>query len=55
MRKIRCIKCNEERDEIEFEYIYFKHKYEKICKHCEDRFKKIFRNIKDENINISKI
>ena len=48
MKYMTCIKCKENREEIEFEFLYFKNKYDKVCKHCDDKFKKIFRNIKDE-------
>lgn len=47
MRQIKCNKCLEKKDEIEFEYSYFEKKYAKICKKCEDMHKKIFRGLID--------
>lgn len=31
-----CNKCKQSKDEIEFEYIYFKREYKHLCKDCDD-------------------
>jgi len=36
MKILKCNKCHELKQEIEFEYIYFNHKYNKICKDCQN-------------------
>jgi hypothetical protein len=46
MKHLTCSKCQKEKEIIEFEYNYFKKNYDKVCKKCEDKHKKIFQNIK---------
>ena len=36
MKIIKCNDCGEKKEEIEFNYDYFKSKYNKICSECED-------------------
>lgn len=38
MRKITCQKCKEEKEEIEFEYLFFREKYNKNCKECQEKY-----------------
>ena len=34
MKKMKCTNCDELKEEIDFEYLFFGKKYEKICKDC---------------------
>jgi len=36
MKIFTCNNCHERKEEIEFDYIYFRHTYSKICKCCEE-------------------
>lgn len=36
MKKFTCILCQETKDEIEFEYLWLRKKYKRICKQCEE-------------------
>jgi len=49
MKVLRCNKCKKEKEEIEFEIDYFSKTTRNICKQCDDRFSKIFRNIENTN------
>lgn len=40
MRLITCCKCGEQKREIEFEYLFFKKKYKKNCRSCNEKNKK---------------
>jgi hypothetical protein len=38
MKMRKCNNCKEDKEEIEFEYLFFRKKYENICKLCKERF-----------------
>lgn len=46
MKKFKCIKCNEIKDEIEFHYDLFRG-YDRFCKICSNFYEIIWRNEKD--------
>jgi hypothetical protein len=39
MRELICNNCKESKKEIEFNYLYIKKQYSKICKQCESQTK----------------
>ena len=39
MRILLCNKCQERKQEIEFEYHYFQKQYSHVCKQCESQTK----------------
>jgi len=41
MRTLLCNKCQERKQEIEFEYHYFQRQYNHICKECMSQTKSI--------------
>lgn len=49
MKVLRCNKCKKEKEEIEFEIEYFRKTARNVCKQCDDRFGKIFRNTAKQN------
>ena len=37
MKIITCYECKKQKQEIEFEYLFFKKKYNNICKKCQEK------------------